>query len=411
MMDFAESRFTGLFQRFGPIVVYPHDPQVPMWSATLPPLGPRHEALTLGGAGWDEGAARAACIGEAIERLAPYALASEQVIRASFQGFPRDEAALEPRRLVLFHEEQYAQAGFPFARFTDATECNWVAFRRIADGEAVWVPADVAFLYSAAPHRICPSVSTGLACGGAETPVLLRGLQEVIERDAVLGAWWGSYALEEWPQSEVLRRLPPWLPERVLRPHLRYRFYRADSPFSAHVTLVTLTGEDREGPLFSIGSACRETRGTSFQKALLEAIQGLHFVRYLQGKRRKGAPGARVGDALRDFPDHAVYYSLHPQRLAQTALARATAPRDERDAERVEGVAALQERLGARAVLFRDMSPPWLRALHPELRVLRVIVPGLQPLHGNADLAHLGGPLWAPRGLVAWADTPPHPFP
>ena len=38
-------------------------------------------------------------------------------------------------------------------------------------------------------------------------------------------------------------------------------------------------------------------------------------------------------------------------------------------------------------------------------------VAGLQPLHGNADLAHLGGPLWAPRGLAAWADTPPHPFP
>jgi hypothetical protein len=43
--------------------------------------------------------------------------------------------------------------------------------------------------------------------------------------------------------------------------------------------------------------------------------------------------------------------------------------------------------------------------------VLRVVVPGLQPLHGNHALAHLGGPLWAPRGLAEWRDVPPHPMP
>ena len=35
--------------------------------------------------------------------------------------------------------------------------------------------------------------------------------------------------------------------------------------------------------------------------------------------------------------------------------------------------------------------------------VLRVMVPGLQPLHGNHLLPHLGGPLWAPRGWKEWS--------
>ena len=43
-----------------------------------------------------------------------------------------------------------------------------------------------------------PSTSTGLGCGRLGQPVLLRGLQEVIERDALMGAWWGRYPLWEW---------------------------------------------------------------------------------------------------------------------------------------------------------------------------------------------------------------------
>jgi len=54
------------------------------------------------------------------------------------------------------------------------------------------------------------------------------------------------------------------------------------------------------------------------------------------------------------------------------------------------------------------MTPP---ALAPEWRVAKVVVPGLQPMHGNHRFPFLGGPLWAPRGLAAFGDVPPHPFP
>ena len=73
--------------------------------------------------------------------------------------------------------------------------------------------------------------------------------------------------------AEVLDAFPEASAARFLRPNLTYRFYRIDSPFSAHVTLVTLSGEDREGWCFSVGSACREARGPSWRKAVLEAVQ------------------------------------------------------------------------------------------------------------------------------------------
>jgi len=43
--------------------------------------------------------------------------------------------------------------------------------------------------------------------------------------------------------------------------------------------------------------------------------------------------------------------------------------------------------------------------------VLKVVVPGLQPMHGDHLLPFLGGPLWAPRRLADWQTMPPHPFP
>ena len=238
--------------------------------------------------------------------------------------------------------------------------------------------------------------------------MLLRGLQEVIERDAVVGAWWGSYGLEEWEATAVFDLLGPEIARRVQRPNLRYRFYRAVSPLSAHVTLVTVEGLDREGYCFSAGSACRETRRASWEKALLEAIHGRAFVRYLLPQVTTPAST----DLPRGFADHALYYSLHPEQRSRTVLERALSPSRDSEETAAESIAILAERLGPdRPVLFRDLTPPGLAQAGLGWHVFRVLVPGLQPLHGDHHLPFLGGSHWAGRSLADWNAIPPHPFP
>ena len=69
-------------------------------------------------------------------------------------------------------------------------------------------------------------------------------------------------------------------------------------------------------------------------------------------------------------------------------------------------------RLGPdRPVLFRNLTPPAIAQEFPGWRVLRVIVPGMQPLHGHHMMPHLGGPLWSPRAADDWRTMLPHPFP
>jgi ribosomal protein S12 methylthiotransferase accessory factor len=249
-----------------------------------------------------------------------------------------------------------------------------------------------------AVHRFTPAISTGWSAHRSVDRAVLRGVQEVIERDALMGGWWGAYPIE----AHALEVSPA-----LARPNLTYRAYRIASPYSDHVTMVTVEGDDREGPCFAIGSACRETRAASLDKATLEAVQGRHYVRYLRSElAARGVTELRVP---RDFREHAVAYSLDPTRLAATPLATA------RPAGAVLGgdepLAALVRRLGeARPPLFRLMTPPALAQHGLDWVVVRVMIPGLQPMHGDHALPFLGGPCWGGRPLAAWATIPPHPF-
>lgn len=408
-MSWHRSAYTGVFSSVGALAQRAADPDVPMFAGSVPPWGARTASLEVGGAGWSPEEARGACLGEAIERCQAQPLPGDRIVQSSYGDWSGGERAVSPDRWVLFHPEQYRQPDFPFERFNAETPTRWVCFREAASGEPFWVPVDFAFLQLQEPHVICPGVSTGLGCGRWGDPLLLRGAQEVVERDGLMGGWWGRYAMEEWSQAEVLEQLPEGFAARVLRPNLTYRFYRIESPFSAHVTLVTLAGEDREGWCFSVGSACRETRGASWRKAILEAVQGRTYVRYLLGQLQRGERGAP--DLLSDFADHALYSSVHPEHLKTCALERATREFDRGAAALDEGLEALRQRLGDdRPILFRNLTPPGIATEIPGLYVLKVLIPGLQPLHGVRRLAHLGGPLWAPSGLAELDQVSPHPF-
>lgn len=406
----ALSPFTGLFRGVLALDRRAPDPAVDLFAGSLVPTDACPTPTSVGAAGWDARSAWMATVGEGIERWQAWPLPSDRAVEATHAQWPLAEPAVPPQRWVLYLPDQYARPDFPFAPFDAGTPTRWYRFRRVADGEPRWVPEDFAFLFPrpGEAHRITAAISTGLACGRHGDPVILRGLQEVIERDALMGGWWGSYPLERWPAERVFAALPPDLVARARRRHLDYRFFRVRTPHSAHVTICLLQGEDDEGFSVCAGAACRETRAASFAKALLEAIQGRPYIRYLRTTLGAGGvPGTPQG-----FAEHAVYYTLHPHRLAETVLAHAPEVTADDEAGATDDLDALLARLGPdHAPLFRLMTPPGVTSVARRWQVAKVVVPGLQPLHGHHDLPALGGPLWAPRGLGAWRAMPPHPFP
>lgn len=378
------SRYTGLFRMLGETPPRAHDPDVHVW-AGIPANRPWPAQDSVGGAGWTAEDAERACIGEAIERWQTHPLPSDRLVRATHGSW--HEPAIDPVRFVRFHRDQET----PYERLDATTELDWVRCRVLGEGTPIWAPTDLVFLDLRPGHapRFGPTISTGWSAHASAQAALEAAVLEVIERDAIVGAWWGSYPLVEVepPQLDVM--------ERLLRRNLHYRWYRVVTPRAAHVTIVTLEGDDTEGYVFSIGSACRLDRRASFTKAALEAVQGRHYVRYLLST-------TSAVDAPTSFAEHAAYYSRNPRRLEETCLRNAGRRTDDVPAETLREIIA---RLPPAAV--RHATPPALVDLGHV--VMRVIIPELQPLHGDHRFPFLGGPLWN-RPIADWATMPPHPF-
>ncbi len=409
-----ESRYTGLVSAMVRVDLQPHDPAVAISAGEMLAWFDGEPGLGCSGAGWNADQADMACIGEGIERCLARALPCDASVEAKWVSWPLAEPASDPERWVLFHPEQYATAEFPFEPLTRDTLCRWTCCRVAESGSPCWVPEELVYLNTRRGEcqRHTFGFSTGLSSGLRSDPVLLRGAQEVVERDALMGAWWGRYLVEEWPIEVVREALQPQQWRQVARPNLQYRAYHIRSPFSSHVTMVSISGMDEEGWVFSVGSACRESRGASWRKSVLEAIQGRHCVRQLLGARNQQA-GAYAGadDVPTTFFEHALHYAIHPDRLADTVLENAAAPAGDDESETVESLELLQHRLGSeRPILYRNLTPPPIAAELPDWLVLRVLVPGLQPMHGDHRLPFLGGPLWHPRRVSEWPSIPPHPF-
>ena len=130
-----QSRFTGLFRDFQQVAPRPYDPQVSICAGIVPRLHPEQTSVWhVGGCGWSDDAAAAACVGEGIERLFAYPTAQDAAIEASYEKWPLDEPAIAPDRWVLFHPQQYDIDDFPFEPLTGQTRCRWVCFREVSRG-------------------------------------------------------------------------------------------------------------------------------------------------------------------------------------------------------------------------------------------------------------------------------------
>ncbi len=126
--------------RFGPIrrlVRQPTTPQLPSafiaYSADVAGttrIGRwRADPWAFGAAFHDDGSARQAAIGEAVERYCGNAV-PPGLRRASYRALvDAGEAALDPTSLVLHSASQYDQRGFPFVPFTADLMVRWVKGR------------------------------------------------------------------------------------------------------------------------------------------------------------------------------------------------------------------------------------------------------------------------------------------
>jgi ribosomal protein S12 methylthiotransferase accessory factor len=367
----------------------------------------------------DDAVARAAAIGEAVERYCGSAVPGE-LLTASFDALRRTgRRALDPLELCLYSSRQHATPGFPFVPLTRELEIAWVPARDLITGEEELVPASLVYLnYYSAVHADEPHTNLhvfgGIAAGPTAGRAERSALEELFERDATT-IWWMSGT----QASRIDDAEDPALGCLLAEPQaagLDVSLLTIPSPFGVPVIGAFL--EDAERSLVGFGVACRAAGHGAAGKALTEAMQmhslalelldpdSSHWTMVRAGllgpaphKSYRADRAYRVAfrDDWRDATDllaNAQIYldpCMHGEPLRRlrppvaTTRMRDLPAIDERDARE-----AYLARLSARGLRALAVDLTTSDVLAAGLRVVRIVVPGL---YGNAPAAFplLGG--------------------
>ncbi len=383
------SPFVGVVRGMQEAFAGPEDARLPaVWCESAYP-----HALVGGGSGLSLREARAAAIGEAVERYS----ASDVDLDACVVATARElgSQAVDPTRFALFSDSQYATPGFPYVRFDRDMRISWVAGVSLPDRAPAWLPAQLVHL---AGHenepRICRTTSSGLACHATEEEATLRALLELLERDAFMITW---RARISWPLLDSFEA--PFLEPTGLR------WSAVD--LSELWDVPTVAAVVRGGGTLGVGAAAALTVDRAVAKALDEAARVRTWARALRARGEK-APAA---EEIEELADHIRYYADPRNATKVDFLDGSPRRRSIETVTAVEGgIDALCERLERRHVTAYAVDATSSDVREAGLSVMRVIAPELCAL----DVEHTA-PLLGGTRLAEYAggdlNPDPHPFP
>jgi ribosomal protein S12 methylthiotransferase accessory factor len=376
------------------------------------------------GAHPDPARARAAAIGEAVERYSATFVPSERLRTTTARKL--GVRAVRPSRFGLFDASQLERPEFPFVPFDEDTTTAFVEGYSLTDGGSAWLPAELVYLQPPVPgmRPIGYATSSGLACGPSYDEAVLAALLELVERDAVMLTWSNrlSLPLLRWDGDDDLEVLDDRYFGATGLPHA---VVDASAFLDVPVAIGIVHGMAGSRAALAVGAGCAASMRDAWLKALSEAF-GVHRWLGLQIETDPERPVPRAED-VSTFDDHMLFYSSaeHAERaafllgsrdctfVADVPMLQGATPR-----ELIAEVVGRLARHGVAAYAV-DVTSPDVRCLG--LHVVRVVCPELCAL----DVAHTARFLGSARLLtgayaaevlpgpldVGALNPDPHPFP
>lgn len=390
-------------------------------------LGAACNELNGGGAA-DPRQARAAAIGETVERYSGAYIDTTTLRRATSAQLDAEGVDhVRPEEFTPFAPEQFTVEGFAYSPFTASTSLAWLRGVDLAVGSPLEVPAQLMFLANTAldDNRIGYSTSNGMACGCTWEEAVLSGLLEVVERDAFMATWYGRHSLPliDPDSSASLRE---FMARHVEPTGLAVSLVDLSRLVDVPVVLALVRNPHNDVAPLALGAACSTSALTAARKAMIEAFQTRTWSK---AEQREGAvidPGAGF-EQIADFDDH-VRLSLHPKSIAAAAFLDASSERvgledlpavpDASPGGAIDEIARRLRDQGVRCAAC-DLTSPDVR--EAGLVVAKVIAPALSALDSGYAGRMLGGRRLyerafevglSPRKLTFDDLNPwPHPFP
>jgi len=346
-----------------------------------------------GGAGLSVEEALAATIGEVVERYCAAFYDRKNMVFASYREI--SDVAIHPDAFALFSDKQYDTPDFPFARFTKDTRVFWTWGYSLTYQRDVLVPACLVYIpYHRLPDEplIAYSTSTGMAAGNTIEEAILSGIYEVIERDCFTIFW---LRMMRMPLVDV---------DRPIQQVLNERFPDSGSWFFMDITndlgipsfFALNISEAEFGIAPAVGSAARLSPRKAILKVITEIGQARPYFRYELSRNADWQPADDFSNVV-DFEHHAIVYVKKPSLMSvfdflikakeRVALGKIPDKSTGRILGDIEKCVAMIAEKGYETIVVdlttADISDAGLSAV-------RIIVPGLVPLHGNHNYPFLG---------------------
>lgn len=422
-LEQAVSPLVGIVRAAPAIMGAADEPRLHAFACQLASAAKTTGAATVeyaGSAQADVGRARAASIGEALERYSATFVPDGLTLASAGE---LGESAVPPASFALFHERQHV-AGFPFARFARSTRLSFVEGFSLADGRPALLPAQLVYLhYGRSEPPIGYPTSNGLACGPTLAEAVLAALLEVVERDAMMLVWANRLSLPRltWFDDATIRALD----EQVFVPTgLGYTAIDTSVFFGVPAAIGVVHGAEGDRAAIGLGGGCAPAIGDAWRTCVAEAF-AVH--RWLRGLLAAAPPPLERVEDVRSLEDHTLFHGTLERAPGLAFLEASRAERRTTDVPGVPGdtpgeiVAEIVRRLGERGVSAYavDVTSPDVEELG--LKVARVVAPELcaldvfggAPYRGGERLYRAAWEAGLVEGPLTYDDLNPlpHPYP
>ncbi len=394
----------GLISSVTPLSIQPGEPRFPIACAAVGDIGQalpsvahslegRSAAGSLDGAGGsiDYEESRIRAIGEALERYSSCAYDEKQLLWASAEEL--GEEALDLETLPRCSQRELAHARCPLRAVDRQAPLRWVRGISLQDGRLVWIPAVMVYLhipYLSPGERIWLPISTGCAAHTSVERALLGAMCEVIERDAIALTWLQRLEL---PRIE-LDVMPAWLEAYVeqnarVRANVEQLFFDATTDLGVP-TVYSLQRSPHYERLAALVMCSTELDpALAIAKVMRESASSRIAMQVQQAK------SDNWDDFMHVF-DGAVYMGQRERLPAFDFLVQS--PRRRRLSEMPvigtgdarQDLIALLGRLRQRGMDVYAVDISSDEALRAGMRVVRVLIPALQPLSFSYRARYLG---------------------
>ncbi len=358
----AAARFRRLF-----LLPVPDAPGLVFFGGEADPaaLGRQPEGLptaSLAGSGLSPQKAFESCVGEGIEYLSQFVQADDPIERGPFTAYGD-----RPDTQVT----EFISGILAFAGIEAERPIAWVPSSRLADGARMWFPLDLCYRRQVTAQDFKPplKLSSGCAAGVTREDATLRGLLELIERDAV-ALWWrgGRRGRSMAPESEAACGAAELLAQ-VRQGHAHRTSWLLDITTDIGIPVVAAISTDSDGRGFAVGFGARLTLADAARAAVFELCQvelGLHVV---AAKRRESGD-----EAINESDRRQLRRGLFDTREC-ALLQPLTGNFSEPSNAPASSLRHVLERLQA-----RDIAAYAIDLMRPQflVPVVRVLAPGLQ---------------------------------